>query len=135
MDFLAFISFISNTYIIYTCIYIYIIEYIYIYIYRSIISTALDRQGTVDSNTSGYNASVHNPSKYFDKMSDVAWILTEELSKAFVPFVSFFFSGRIIMSQFEDGMKAFRSLLQVGLKIENLQNGFALDVLFTFFHL
>ena len=31
------------------------------------------------------------------------------------------------MSQFEDGMKAFRSLLQVGLKIENLQNGFALD--------
>lgn len=39
------------------------------------------------------------------------------------------------MSQFEDGMKAFRSLLQVGLKIENLQNGFALDVLFTFFHL
>ena len=97
----------------------------------------MDRQGTVDSNTSGYNASVHNPSKYFDKMSDVAWILTEELSKAFVPFVSFFFffSGRIIMSQFEDGMKAFRSLLQVGLKIENLQNGFALDVLFTFFHL
>ena len=66
-------------------------SHIYIYIYRSIISTALDRQGTVDSNTSGYNASVHNPSKYFDKMSDVAWILTEELSKAFVPFVSFFF--------------------------------------------
>ena len=94
MDFLAFISFISNAYIIYTCIYIYIVEYIYIYIYRSIISTALDRQGTVDSNTSGYNASVHNPSKYFDKMSDVAWILTEELSKAFVPFVSFFFFFR-----------------------------------------
>ena len=115
-------------------IYIYYIYTIYIHIYVYIISTALDRQGTIDSNTSGYNASVHNPSKYFDKMSDVAWILSEEASEAFVPFVLFLF-GRVIMNQFEDGMKVFKSLLQVGLKIWNLQNGFALDFLFTFFHL
>lgn len=41
-----------------------------------------------DRNASGYNASVHNPSKYFDKLSDVAWIASGELFEAFVPFAN-----------------------------------------------
>lgn len=66
---------------------------------KFIIPTALDRHGTIDSHASGYNAtstSGHDPSKYFDKLSDVAWILSEESWKAFVPFVAFL-AGRAIM--------------------------------------
>ena len=57
-----------------------------------IIPTALDGHGTIDSHALGYNAtspSGHDPSKYFDKLYDVAWILSEESSKAYVPFVAF----------------------------------------------
>lgn len=65
---------------------------------KFIIPTALDRHGTIDSHSSGYNAtstSGHDPSKYFDKLSDVAWILSEGSWKAFVPFVAFL-AGRAI---------------------------------------